>query len=69
MDWARDLGFFDDSIFQEMLRLRDDIVYLRNVNEHVIEYYRGIGKDPEHWVFADEFIVVERLEDHPPAAP
>ena len=60
MDWARDLGFFDDSIFQEMLRLRDDIVYLlRNMNEHVIEYYRGIGKDTEHWVFADELIVVD----------
>jgi len=59
MDWARDLGFLDDSVFREMLRLRDDIVYLRNVNEHVIEYYRGIGKDPEHWVFADELIVVD----------
>jgi hypothetical protein len=59
IDWAIELGFLDEIIFQEMLRLRDDIVDLKGMNEHVIEYYRGTGKKPEQWVFADELIVVD----------
>lgn len=43
IDWARELGFLDDIIFREMLRLRVDIVDLKGTNEHVIEYYRGMG--------------------------
>lgn len=59
IDWARDLGFLDDIIFHEMLRLRDDIVDLKGTNEHVIEYYRGTGSQTGHWIFADEIIVVD----------
>ena len=59
IDWARDLAFLDDTIFKEMLRLRDDIVDLKGTNEHVIEYYRGTGSHAEHWVFADEIIVAD----------
>ena len=58
IDWARELGFLDDIIFRGMLRLRDDIVDLKGTNEHVIEYYRGMGGRAEHWVFADEVLVV-----------
>lgn len=64
IDWARDLGFLDDTIFQEMLLLRDEIVGLKGTNEHVIEYYRGTASHPQHWVFADEIIVVDA---HPAA--
>jgi hypothetical protein len=42
-----------------MLRLRDDIVDLKVTNEHVIEYYQGQGRQAEHWVLADELIVVD----------
>ena len=28
-------------------------------NEHVIEYYQGVGCQSEHWTFADELIVVD----------
>lgn len=42
-----------------MLWLRDDIVDLKGMNENVIDYYRGTGKNPEQWVFADELIVVD----------
>ena len=59
IDWARDLGFLDDTIFRSMLRLRDDIVALKATNEHVIEYYQGRGCQAEHWVLADELIVVD----------
>ena len=59
IDWARDLGFLDEVIFREMLRLRDDIIDLKGMNEHVIEYYRGTGQNPEQWIFADELIVVD----------
>ena len=58
IDWARDLNFLDESIFEEMLRLRDDVLYLRDMNEHVIAHYRGTGKNPEHWVSADELIII-----------
>ena len=59
IDWARDLGFLDDTIFRSMLRLRDDIVALKATNEHVIEYYQGRGCQAQHWVLADELIVVD----------
>lgn len=59
IDWARDLGFLDDAIFGTMLRFRDDIVDLKATNEHVIEYYQGRGCRTEHWIFADELIVVD----------
>jgi hypothetical protein len=59
IDWARDLGFLNDTIFMNMLRLRDDIVDLKVTNEHVIEYYQGRGCQAEHWVFVDELIVVD----------
>jgi hypothetical protein len=59
IDWARDLGFLNDSIFRSMLRFRDDIVDLKVTNEHVIEYYQGRGRQSEHWVLADELIVVD----------
>jgi hypothetical protein len=58
IDWARDLNFLDESIFEETLRLRDDVLYLRDMNEHVIASYRGTGKHPEHWVSADELIII-----------
>jgi hypothetical protein len=59
IDWARDLGFLNDTLFKSMLRLRDDIVDLKVTNEHVIEYYQGRGRQAEHWVLADELIVVD----------
>jgi hypothetical protein len=59
IDWARDLGFLNDTIFGSMLRLREDIVDLKVTNEHVIEYYQGRGSRAEHWVLADELIVVD----------
>jgi hypothetical protein len=59
IDWARDLGFLEDTIFRNMLRLRDDIVALKATNEHVIEYYQGRGCQAEHYVLADELIVVD----------
>jgi hypothetical protein len=59
IDWARDLGFLNDTVFKSMLRLRDDIVDLKVTNEHVIEYYQGRGRQAEHWVLADELIVVD----------
>jgi hypothetical protein len=59
IDWARDLGFLNDTIFKSMLRLRDDIVDLKVTNEHVIEYYQGRGRQAKHWVFVDELIVVD----------
>lgn len=59
IDWARDLGFLNDTVFKSMLRLRDDIVDLKVTNEHVIEHYQGRGCQAEHWVLADELIVVD----------
>jgi hypothetical protein len=59
IDWAIELRFLDEIIFEEMLWLRDDIVDLKGMNENVIDYYRGTGKNPEQWVFADELIVVD----------
>jgi len=59
IDWARELAFLNDTIFRSMLRLRDDIVDLKATNEHVIEYYQGRGCRAQHWVHADELIVVD----------
>ena len=59
IDWARDLDFLNDALFSSMLRLRDDILDLKVTNEHVIEYYQGVGCQAQHWTFADELIVVD----------
>ena len=59
IDWARDLGFLNDTVFNSMLRFRDDIVDLKATNERVIEYYQGRGRQAQHWVLADELIVVD----------
>jgi hypothetical protein len=59
IDWARELAFLNDVVFRAMLRLRDDIVDLKATNEHVIEYYQGKGCQAQHWVYADELIVVD----------
>lgn len=59
IDWARELDFLDDAIFKSMLGLRDDILDLKVTNEHVIEHYRGRGCQAQHWVHADELIVVD----------
>ena len=59
IDWARDLAFLDDAVFASMLRLRAVILDLKITNEHVIEYYQGVGCQSEHWTFADELIVVD----------
>jgi hypothetical protein len=59
IDWARELAFLDDAIFRNMLGLRDDIVDLKITNEHVIEYYQGRGCEAQHWIHADELIVVD----------
>jgi len=59
IDWAIELGFLDEVMFREMLRLKDEILDLKGMNEHVIEYYRGARQNPEQWIFADELIVVD----------
>ena len=59
IDWARDLAFLDDAVFASMLRFRAVILDLKITNEHVIEYYQGVGCQSEHWTFADELIVVD----------
>jgi hypothetical protein len=52
--WVQDLGFLDDALFEELHKFADDIAVMRDMNEHVIEYFRGKGKRPHDWVHQDE---------------
>lgn len=52
-DWIVSLNFLDSSIFSEIFSFRNDVKDLRDMNEHVREYFLGIGHRPEQWVHSD----------------
>jgi hypothetical protein len=49
IDWVKRLDFLDNSIFDEFTTLRKDIKDLRDMNEHVVEYFTGTGRSPDIW--------------------
>lgn len=49
IEWATSLDFLDPKIFSDLLRFRDDVRYLRNKNEHVVEYFGGRKPVPNKW--------------------
>ncbi|WP_423414526.1 hypothetical protein RLW55_14190 [Hyphomicrobium sp. B1] len=49
INWATDLNFIDTQIFNEVKRFELDIKTMRDLNEHVIEYFRGGGRRPQLW--------------------
>jgi len=51
IDWAKKLNFLDATRFDEFLKMREDIKVLRDLNEHVIEYFLAKGRYPENWWF------------------
>ena len=48
-DWARSFGLFATVDFSEVDRLGTHVDDLRNMREHVIDYFRGIGRFPSRW--------------------
>lgn len=52
--WARQLNFLDEALWIEFSEFSDDIKFLRDKNEHVIEYYSGERKPPTRWMHTDE---------------
>lgn len=50
--WIKDLGLCKNVDFSEIDSFSEgDINDLRNMREHVINYFQGRGKDKERWVF------------------
>lgn len=49
VDWAVGLKFLDGGQFAELTAFRSDIKYLRNKNEHVVEYFSGKEPEPPKW--------------------
>jgi hypothetical protein len=54
INWISKLSFIDSSVFAELKALENDIKELRDMNEHVIEYFLGRGKRPENWVYESD---------------
>jgi hypothetical protein len=56
--WAISLKYLDETPFQEILVLAEDIKVLRDLNEHSIEYLVSggeKGRKPQSWQFITEF--------------
>jgi hypothetical protein len=52
--WAGRLGLVDNSVFSEFDRYERAISELRDMNEHIIDYFRGKGKRQDRWVHSDD---------------
>jgi len=52
-NWVQDLGFLDDALFEELDNFAHDIDVMRDMDEHVIEYFKGEGKRPHDWIHKD----------------
>lgn len=48
--WAERLSFLDNKNFSEFKSFGNDIKSLRDLNEHVIEYFEGAGQRRENWM-------------------
>ena len=53
-DWASDSGVVDKDNFSEIFSFRNDIKQMRDLNEHVVEYFLGRGRKPSDWLHVDE---------------
>jgi hypothetical protein len=49
INWANRLNFLEPDIFTELGAFQADIKALRDLNEHVIEYFEGGGQKPQEW--------------------
>lgn len=52
--WAERLSFLDNEVFSEFKSFENNIKSLRDINEHVIEYFEGAGKRRENWMTENE---------------
>lgn len=48
-DWARSFGLFSNIDFTEIDRLATYLQDVRDMREHVIDYFSGTGKFPDRW--------------------
>jgi hypothetical protein len=53
-DWACKLEFLDNSVFSDLFSLKTDIKALRDMNEHVVDYFLGRGRKPDEWLTVTE---------------
>jgi hypothetical protein len=49
--WVQRLGFLDEALFAELDKFAHDIGVMRDMNEHVIEYFEGKWKRPHDWIY------------------
>ena len=54
MDWADKLGCLENNNFSEIQEMRKDIKEMRDMNEHVLEYFLGDGRRQHAWMHKDE---------------
>jgi hypothetical protein len=59
IDWASQLAFLDAAIFAEFNELRPTIKDLRDMNEHVVEYFTGGGRYRDIWLHATDEVVAD----------
>jgi hypothetical protein len=53
-EWVHRLGFLDDALFNEFDKFARDIDVMRDMNEHVVEYFEGKGQRPHDWEYKSE---------------
>jgi hypothetical protein len=53
--WCCRLGVAPNSVFTELDGYKAKVNELRDMNEHIIGYFRGKGKKQDHWLHSDHF--------------
>jgi hypothetical protein len=54
IEWAINLGSVNKGTFPKLERLHEEIKILRDMNEHVVEYFLGSGNKKNQWLHIDE---------------
>lgn len=58
-DWVCKLDFLDPSTFSELFLLKEDIRTLRDMNEHVVDYFLGRGRKPDEWLHVTDGAIAD----------
>jgi hypothetical protein len=53
--WCKKLGLVPNSVFAELDHYKTVVNELRDMNEHIIEYFQGKGRKQDCWLRSDEF--------------
>jgi hypothetical protein len=58
-DWTVKLGVVQTSVYDPIFAIRGDIIDVRDMNEHVVEYYMGGGRNQGRFVNVSPDVIAD----------